>query len=588
MKSKLKLDKINHPDRMISYFKLEKFPLLLVTLSGISYNLGMTAGPYFEGQLAQRLYDIMKGRKSLSDMLSLVFIYLIIIGIVQFMRYIKRFFVRRFANNTSRNMRHMLYNSLVHQTKEELESESVGAIMTKAVSDVDACVEGMRKFTTEVFDTGIVLFAYFAMLLYYDYRLTLIACLFTPVAYFIASKLKKVVMNYTLRYKKIAGKLNDATLDNVTNAMTYRIYGCEEERIQSYEKQLKDYEKASVLANIWENTMQPIYNIISMIGVIFIIYFGAKNVIGTGWTTWNIAAFATFFSCFTKLAYKSSKAAKLFNSVQKAKVSWTRIKPFMKDYIEINKNTNFDHKIIDSLTLSHLSFSYSNIVPFFEDLSMTMLPGEIIGVTGPVASGKSSFGKIFLCEQPYTGSVKIGPYELSTLTDYERSLIITYMGHQPELMSDTIKENIQLGEDQSILSVLSLVCMEEDILSMPDGILTDVGNSGTRLSGGQQSRIALARTLYHGKQIIILDDPFSAIDKKTEQKIMENLRTIGKDKIIILISHRLGIFPQLDQMIWLDGEHTQIGNHETQMHTNPNYARLYKMQSLGGDENEAS
>ncbi len=162
------------------------------------------------------------------------------------------------------------------------------------------------------------------------------------------------------------------------------------------------------------------------------------------------------------------------------------------------------------------------------------------------------------------------------------------MGHQPELMSDTIKENIQLGEDQSILSVLSLVCMEEDILSMPDGILTDVGNSGTRLSGGQQSRTALARTLYHGKQIIILDDPFSAIDKKTEQKIMENLRIIGKDKIIILISHRLGIFPQLDQMIWLDGEHTQIGNHETQMHTNPNYALLYKMQTLGGDENEAS
>lgn len=100
-------------------------------------------------------------------------------------------------------MRHMLYNSLVNMSRDELEQESIGAVMTKAVSDVDACAEGMRKFTTEVFDTGVVLVAYLAMLFYYDWRLALIACAFPPVAYFIAETLKHRVAQYNFAYKKV-------------------------------------------------------------------------------------------------------------------------------------------------------------------------------------------------------------------------------------------------------------------------------------------------------------------------------------------------------------------------------------------------
>ena len=140
------IEKVTKPDHILSYFKLELWPLLLVTVSGIFYNVGMIAGPYFEGRLAQCLFDIMNGYQTFSAMISLAVTYLAVILAVQLMRCIKRFYVRRFANDTSRNMRHMLYNSLVNMSQEELKQESLGAIMTKAVTDVDACVEGMRKF----------------------------------------------------------------------------------------------------------------------------------------------------------------------------------------------------------------------------------------------------------------------------------------------------------------------------------------------------------------------------------------------------------------------------------------------------------
>jgi ATP-binding cassette subfamily B multidrug efflux pump len=586
MKKEEPIRKVKNPDRIFSYFRPEILPLAIVTVSGIIYNVGMTAGPYFEGQLVQRLFDIMNGKKTFYDMLSLAAVYLIVILIVQGMRCIKRFYVRRFANDTSRNMRHMLYNSLVHKSKVELEEESVGTMMTKAVSDIDACVEGMRKFTTEIFDTGIVLISYLTMLLIYDWRLALISSAFTPIAYLIAEKLRKVVYLYNCAYKNSEGKLNDATLDRISNAVMYRVYGRESNRDEAYEECLADYEKKAVAANIWENTMQPIYNIISMFGVIFIIYFGAKNIMGTGWTSWNIAIFTMFLSCFAKMALKSSKAAKLFNAVQKAQVSWKRIKPLMKDYIELDTDTDIDFSKPEPLVVSHLSFTYPDSRQIIRDLSFTAAPGEIIGVTGLVASGKSTLGKVFLCESSYGGSIRIGDRELSTLTEYERSMLVTYMGHQPELMSDTIEENIRLGEIKDTVPFIKAVCFDREIAEMPDKIKTCAGSYGIRLSGGQQSRTALARTLYNGRNVLILDDPFSALDRGTERKIVENLRRMAENKIVILISHRLYMFPELEQVIWIDNKTIEVSTHDLLMSNNDVYARLYNTQVSGGDLDE--
>ena len=163
-----------HPDRVASYFRQELGALLIVTVTGIFYNVGLAAGPLLEGQLAQCLLDILRGQSPWTAMLWMAALYVAVTVFVQGMRYLKRFYVRRFANNVNRSMKHVLYNTLVHKSRPELEQESVGGMMTRAIADVDACAEGMRKFTTEVFDTGVVMVAYLAMLLSYDWRLTLL------------------------------------------------------------------------------------------------------------------------------------------------------------------------------------------------------------------------------------------------------------------------------------------------------------------------------------------------------------------------------------------------------------------------------
>ena len=230
----MKNEKTFRPDRVFSYFRAEWLPLAFVTLSGLIYNIGLLATPWFEGRLAQCLADILSGSETAAQMALLVLAYILVTLLVQASRFIKRFYVRRFANNINRRMKGILYANLVRQSRVSLEKEGAGELMTKAISDVDDCVEGMRKFTTEVFDTGVALAGHVVMLLVYDWRLALLSLLFTPFSYVCAAWMKKPVQRAGAAYKKAAGALSAATLDRAQNAVTYRIYGCEDARVERH------------------------------------------------------------------------------------------------------------------------------------------------------------------------------------------------------------------------------------------------------------------------------------------------------------------------------------------------------------------
>ena len=571
----MKPEKNFRPDRVLSYFRLEWLPLAFVTLSGLVYNIGLLATPWFEGRLAQCLADILGGSETAAKMAVLVSAYILVTLLVQAARFVKRFYVRRFANNINRRMKGILYANLVRQSRAALEKEGAGELMTKAISDVDDCVEGMRKFTTEVFDTGVALVGYAVMLLVYDWRLALLSLLFTPVSYVCAAWMKKPVQRAGAAYKKAAGALSAATLDRAQNAVTYRIYGCEDARAEKYEDALNTYEKTAVRSNVWQSALPPLYLAALEAGVLFILWFGAKNVLGTGWSVWDIAAFTTFLSCFTKLVVKSSKAAKLFNAVQKAEVSWTRIKPLMKQPEQLAPLRIPEPA---DVTLENLSFAYGG-EPVFTGLSLTARPGDIIGITGPVACGKSTLGRVFLCEAPYGGSARFGGTEFSALTPRQISATVGYLGHDPELSADTVQNNVLCGSEQEAEPYLAEAALDDEVRRMEQGLETVIGPGGTRLSGGQAQRLALARTLAHRRPVLVLDDPFSALDRNTEDIVFRNLQEYAKDKVVFLISHRLYHFPQMQQVIFMDGGKTTVGTHAELMAAEPVYLQLYESQT---------
>ena len=447
------------PQKIGAYFRAEWAALCLVTASGLIYNLGLLAGPWFEGRMAGRLIDCLNGQAGFMDMLALVGWYALITAVVQGARYVKRFYVRRFANNVNRRMKRVLYGSLVRKSRSELAGEGAGDLLTNAIGDVDDCAEGMRKFTTELFDTGVALAAYACMLLSYDWRLALTCLVFPPLAFMIAEKLKAVVQRAGAAFKKQSGALSAATLDRASNALTYRVFGCEKERGAAYERDLNGYESAAVKANLLTAALPPVYRVLALAGALPILLLGARNVMGTGWRAWDVAAFTTFLSCFTRLATKSSSAAKLFNAVHRAQVSWRRIRPLMQDVKSLEPVQAAPSA---PLHVRELGFAYPGGEEIFAGLSFDAQPGEILGVTGPVACGKSTLGRAFLCEYPYQGSIRFGEKELSGLTEAQRAGVVGYLGHDPELFNASVRDNVLLGDAGDAEKYLNLFCKKSD------------------------------------------------------------------------------------------------------------------------------
>lgn len=570
--SKLKIEPMEQPDRMLNYWKKEKFIVVCIIIFGLLYNISLVFLPIYQG----KLIDSIAHNNSLSTVTALAMSFIMMIGLIQLFRYFKRFYIRRFANSTSATMRLMIYNNIMNKSTSELDDENIGNLMTRVVSDVDLCVEGMRKFTTEVFDTGVMMVSYIVLLLVYDWKITLFSIVFVPVAMLIAENLKGFIYKYTGAFRNKSSEVTDITYDTIENAMLYRISGMEPANRERYRNNLEDLQNKAIKANILENSMQPVYNVIAMLGIVPAIYMGGMKVIDG---SFSVGIFSAYITAFITMATKASKAAKLFNSVQKSQVSWNRIKPYLTEYQSKHTDLNISSNGTQ-LTVENLSFRYEEHGDYvIENISFKGKQGEIIGVTGGIASGKSTLALSLLGLYPYEGSIKIDGKELKDYSEFERSQMIAYLGHEPQLLSDTIYNNITLGCECQVDNVIRDVCFNNDLINMTDGEDTLVGNSGIRLSGGQQARIALARTLFNKNKIIILDDPFSAIDMKTEEKIIRNIKKSYKDSLIILVSHRLAVFNSIDRILLLDGDKSaQYGTHNELLEKSKVYSTIYNLQ----------
>jgi ATP-binding cassette subfamily B multidrug efflux pump len=580
--------KVKKPERLISYWGAQLPLCLLITLTGFLYNFGMLVSPYFEG----RIVDSVEAKQSLQDILILLGIFIGAILVVLLARIAKRYTVRRFANNTSVTMRLILENNLLHQ--DQGLGDSTGSTLSKVISDVTATVEGMRKLTTEIFDTVIMFIFYIAYLFLFDVTMTLYVLIPVFVAVLVAFLMRKAIFSASSQARKANGKMTASTYDLFDNAITYRIYGRDQDHLKDYDGLLADYEKKNVRASALTDMMIPLANIIALIGLVPLFIMGPAKVAsgsalsapipGIMNSTWTLGAFTSYLTTFVLMASKASKTAKLFGSIEKGLASWKRIKPIIKPYAPYAQPVTVAQN--DELVLKDFSLTIEGKT-LISHLDLTAKRGQIIGITGPIASGKSAFTKVFSQTLPYEGSVSLFGKELSAYSPAELAGTIVTMPHKSELFTDTIEHNISLGGEAPVAPYLEKVSFAKDLQSMPLKEQTLVGNEGVKLSGGQQERLCLARTLYERKPLLILDDPFASVDPKTEAEIVANLRVDAGDSLVLLVSHRLSCFSQLDQVIVLSPEEgVQVGTHASLLETSSLYHSLYALQQTGGENHE--
>jgi len=556
------------------YFKKEKPLTFWIIVSGLLTNVLIIWIPVLQGYMIDSVLNAVE------NLILIVLFFVGIVVLVQFLRFWKRYLVRKFENRTVREIRNTIYNNILENTIESMTQHTAGSLMNKIIGDVNIVSEGLRKIITEIFDTCVMLIGYIVIMCFADIRLTLLSCLFIPVGVTISKLLKAKVSYYNNIYREAKGEINDTIYQNVTHAVFFRLMGLQEQFGNAFKRQLPGLRKKAVKASFFDTGLTPLYNTIALIGVVFAIIYGARNVEAGSWT---IGQFSSFIVMFAAVARKSGMISTYITLWQKTYVSWARLKEHLEPVAAEEgelvsptapvllkfENVGFEYEIANDGTDEQL----------IKNLSFEAAAGQIIGIAGPVASGKSTILKLLTTEKPVRGKVTINELDISTLNTRQKAGIIAYKPHESELFSGTIKENIIFDNESCPENLLEGTALQHDLGTIPNGLDTHIGAGLSILSGGQMDRISLARTLYTSKNIILLDDPFSALDTETEMHIMNYLRENYKDSVIIITSHRFGIFPLTDMMIFLDGTGGYIkGSHNELLEQNSLYREIYNTQ----------
>lgn len=522
--------------KISTYFFENIFIVIVLCITGIIFNSLMAFIPKLEGNAINSL--------ALNDpntVLKYVIILISLVIFVQINRFIKRYYTRVFANRMYVKMANLSFNNILNRDITYFEKENVSDLLNKNTTDIQDTCEGIRKMTTEVFDTFILLLGYIVMMFIMNYQLTLISILFIGCAILVSYLIKGKVYKYNKQYKEYLSEYKGLTLNTISNQIYYRGLGVEKRFYNKYLESNKKLKRLELKSSIFQNCFQPIYALISAIGIFFIAYLMGKEVLNNSIL---IGDFSAFLTIYLLVATKANKLGKLFNAYQGFKVSFIRIKPFLliKKENLVKNNTSFD-----KLELKEFSFVYDKgfILP---KVNLNAKKGQIIGVCGSVHTGKSTFLKGLTGLYSYTGQAKLNLCDLSNIHTFSNQ-IISYCENDIHLFNDILKNNITLKNKGNLDLAYKSSLLNLDFTL--DDLNRNISSTYLSISGGQQKRVGVARSLYNESFLILLDDPFKSLNDELALQLFNNLK-IFKDSIIILVSNNYQILKDCSKIVYFN------------------------------------
>lgn len=523
---------MKHYNKIRYYFYYLWGILVLLTITGIIYDSLMSFIPRIQGDA---INSIKQQNTDLIIKSALIFLGLTIF--VQINRFLKRYLVRVFSNKMNYLMRNKCFNHMLSLDMAFYEQNKVGDILNKNTTDISDTCESIRKLTTEIFDTVILMIGYIVSYFLLDYKIALMSLPFVLISIIISLFLKKKVYMTTKDYKEYSSKFKDSTLNMLKNEIYFRGMGVNEKYINQYSKEVDILAKKNVKNLVYKASMESIYSSIGFIGLFFVLYFGLNNVIDG---TYDIGTFTTILTTFVLIANKGAKVGKSFNAYQGLKVTWKRIKPFLEDDIEKEEEYQFNS---DGLSLIDFSYSYDDFKT--PTITYSFNKDEKIGIVGRVHTGKSTLLKSLTGLYEYDGEAKLNGIDLKDLFK-SKNQVISYCPSKESLFKDSIANNIELGRDGNIKEALNSACLTDSQLD----INTEINPTMVNISGGQKQRLMLARSLYHQSNMYLLDNPFSSLERSMSESISNQV--LDMNGLFFIVTNDENILKKLDRIIYLN------------------------------------
>jgi ATP-binding cassette subfamily B protein len=499
-----------------------------------------------------------------------------------------RIFSRTTLLHTARSIefsiREQMYDRLLRLDLPFFNEMRTGDIISRFANDLTNVRMLVGFGVLNIINSALVYVAGLALMISINPLLTLFAILPFPLMIFTVKRISASMFRRSRRAQEELARLTSFVEENVSAAAVIKAYCREQAAIKAFAEVSGDYLQSNMKIARLRGLMIPVMAATGALGTLIVLMIGGEKVVSGEITLGDFVAFNGYLAM---LIWPTIIMGWILNLVQRGAASMSRLNEILQaapTVADPQHPVDID-RIEGSITLRDLDFSYAGS-PVLTGISLDIRAGSRLGIVGPVGSGKSTLVRLLARLYPAAdGSIFIDNCDINTIPLAVLRRSIGFVPQESFLFSRDIAANIAFGSDTpdegSVRQSAVLANLHDDIERFPDKYKTTVGERGITLSGGQKQRAAIARALLKESPILILDDPLSAVDAATEEKILASLAKGGAVRTTIIVSHRLSALRDCDTIIFLDeGRIVEQGSHRELLELGGRYATLYREQEL--------
>lgn len=551
--------------------------LLMVT------NVLEVVPPWLLGESIDAIYQ-----QTLTSKLLLTFILaLIAVTVVNYLsNFVWQYQLFGGAYVIEKQLRGRLMKQFLRMTPSFYEKNRTGDLMARATNDLKAVSTTAGFGILTLIDSSLyMLTILITMGVLVSWKLTLVALLPLPILAIIMQILGKRIHEKYMKAQDAFGDMNDSVLEAVAGVRVIRAYVQERASEKQFDEMTEDVYAKNMEVEKIDALFNPITKVLTGISYMIGLGYGAFLVSQQQMTLGDLVAFNVYLGM---IIWPMFAIGELINVMQRGNASLDRVEETL-DYEEDVKDPEQAVKLDrpGHIEFTSVDFQYPTSTNInLSNIQVQIEPGQTLGIVGKTGSGKTTFIKQLLREYPAgKGSLSLSGISIKEQTKDQVRSWIGYVPQDHVLFSRTVKQNILFGHpdatDHDIENAIRLSYFQKDLELLPQGLETLVGEKGVALSGGQKQRISIARALIKNPEILLLDDSLSAVDAKTESKIIENIQRERKGKTTIITTHRLSAIQHADWIIVLDdGVIIEEGTHEDLLENEGWYKEQFDRQQI--------